>query len=202
MSVRGIAHLGAGFLVVLAACGGERAAPPATLAVSGPDSATLARARSAADALGQDLLGLLTGALERGGPMEGIVFCSDSAQARTARHAAEGVTLHRVSLRVRNPANRPDEWERQLLAVMAQNHADGRGAEVLEMVTAADGSRYLQYLRPIVVAERCLACHGDPAGFPVELRRRLADRYPSDSATGYKVGDFRGAISVVVPAAR
>jgi len=202
MSVPRIARLGAGILLVLAACGGDRARPPATQSAGEPDSATLARARTTADALGQDLLGLLTGALERGGPMEAIGFCSDSAQVRTARHAAQGVTLRRVSLRVRNPANRPDERERRLLELMAQNHAAGRGAEVLEMFAAADGSRHLQYLRPIVVAERCLACHGDPAGFPAALRQRLAQRYPADSATGYQVGDFRGAISVRVPASR
>lgn len=202
MSLRNIARFGAGLLVVLAACGGERPSPPATLAVSEPDSATLARARSAADALGQDLVGLLLGALERGGPMEAIGFCSDSAQVRTARHAAQGVSVRRISDRVRNSANRPDDRERRLLAVMIQDHAEGRGAEVIEMFAAPDGSRHLQYLRPIVVGERCLACHGDPAGFPAELRRRLADRYPDDSATGYRAGDFRGAISVRVPAGR
>lgn len=141
---------------------------------------------------------MLMGALERGGPSAAIAFCADSAQVRSARHAAEGVTLRRVSERVRNPENRPDERERRLLAVMAANHGAGAGREVTEMYTDDAGVRRLQYLRPIVVQERCLTCHGDPSGFPREVRALLEERYPADSATGYAAGDFRGAISVRV----
>ena len=35
---------------------------------------------------------------------------------------------------------------------------------------------------------------------PGEVRRMLETRYPADAATGYKVGDFRGIVSVVIPA--
>lgn len=184
--------------LVLVGCGGDGGAPPVSDAVE-PDSLALARARGVADALGQDLIGMLMGALDRGGATEAIAFCADSAQARSARHAAEGVTLRRVSERVRNPENRPDERERRLLAIMAANHAAGAGTEVTELFTDDGGMRHLQYLRPIVVQERCVTCHGDPSGFPREVRALLAERYPADSATGYAAGDFRGAISVRVP---
>jgi hypothetical protein len=183
--------------LALMGCGGGEGAPPVADAVA-PDSLALARARGAADGMGQDLLTMLMGALERGGPSAAIAFCADSAQARSARHAAEGITLRRVSERVRNPENRPDERERRLLAVMAANHAAGAGTEVTEMYTDDAGVRHLQYLRPIVVQERCVTCHGDPSGFPREVRALLAERYPADSATGYAPGDFRGAISVRV----
>ena len=183
--------------LVVMGCGGGGGEPPVADTVE-PDSLTLARARGAADAMGQDLVTMLMGALERGGPSAAIAFCADSAQVRSARHAAEGVTLRRVSERVRNPENRPDERERRLLAVMAANHAAAAGTEVTELYTDAAGVRYLQYLRPIVVQERCVTCHGDPSGFPREVRTLLAERYPADSATGYAAGDFRGAISVRV----
>lgn len=183
--------------LVITGCGGGEGGPPVAAAVE-PDSLALARVRGAADAMGQDLLTMLMGALERGGPSAAIAFCADSAQARSARHAVEGITLRRVSERVRNPENRPDERERRLLAVMAANHAAGTGTEVTEMYTDVAGMRHLQYLRPIVVQERCATCHGDPGEFPREVRALLAERYPADSATGYAAGDFRGAISVRV----
>ncbi|MFN2315611.1 MAG: DUF3365 domain-containing protein, partial [Gemmatimonadales bacterium] len=120
--------------LVLGGCGGGGGEPPPATAAE-PDSLTLTRARGAADAMGQDLITMLMGALERGGPSAAIAFCADSAQVRSARHAAEGVTLRRVSERVRNPENRPDERERRLLAVMADHHAAGVGREVTEMYT-------------------------------------------------------------------
>jgi hypothetical protein len=70
---------------------------------------------------------------------------------------------------------------------------------VVRVIRAPDGSHELQYVRPLVVDGRCLACHGDPAGFDPEVRAVLARRYPDDRATGYAPGDLRGAISVRVP---
>ena len=66
-------------------------------------------------------------------------------------------------------------------------------------IRAPDGSYQLQYLRPLLVQRACLACHGDPATFSPEVRAVLARRYPQDRATGYAVGDLRGAVSVRVP---
>ncbi|MBI3082695.1 MAG: DUF3365 domain-containing protein, partial [Gemmatimonadetes bacterium] len=71
--------------------------------------------------------------------------------------------------------------------------------EFVEVIRAPDGTYELQYLRPILVDRRCLACHGDPATFIPEVRAVLAQRYPEDRATGYAVGDLRGAVSVRVP---
>ena len=56
------------------------------------DDARLARARAAADALGKDLMSLLTRELERGGPDAAIAVCADSAQVRLALDAARGAS--------------------------------------------------------------------------------------------------------------
>ena len=158
------------------------------------DSA-LVRAKLAADDLGKDLMGLLLGALDREGSAGAIAFCADSAQVRTARHAAQGVTVRRVGTRLRNPANAAaDSVEAALLARFAAAHAAGAApAEVVEELTGP-GGRELLYARPILVAERCTACHGDPAGFDPVVRQVLADRYPEDAATGYAPGDLRGML--------
>ncbi len=158
------------------------------------DSA-LARAKLAALGLGKDLSGLLLGALDREGPAGAIAFCADSAQVRTARHAAQGVTVRRVGTRLRNPANAAaDSAEAAILARFAAAHAAGAApVQVVEELTGPTG-RELLYARPILVAERCTACHGDPAGFDPVVRRVLADRYPEDAATGYAPGDLRGML--------
>lgn len=41
-------------------------------------------------------------------------------------------------------------------------------------------------------------CHGPGNSIPDTVRAMLAARYPDDRATGYAVGDLRGAISVQV----
>jgi hypothetical protein len=158
------------------------------------DSA-LVRAKLAADDLGRDLMGLLLGALEREGPAGAIAFCADSAQVRTARHAAQGVAVRRVGTRLRNPANAAaDSAEAAILARLAEAHAAGAApAEVVEELDGP-GGREVLYARPILVAERCTACHGDPAGFDPVVRQVLADRYPQDAATGYAPGDLRGML--------
>ncbi len=184
-------------LLALACSGGNGSAvdhPPT------PDSASIAQARLAADALGKDLMPLLLGALERGGPAEAVAFCADSAQVRTARHRDAGIDVRRVGTRVRNPANAPDSVERSLLTQLATGLE--RGAlpqEIVTVIAGPDGSFRLQYIRPIVVAEPCLVCHGDPATFNPVVTQVLATRYPDDRATGYRVGDLRGGITVRIP---
>ena len=165
-----------------------------------PDSATIARARLAADALGRDLMPLLLGALERGGPAAAVAFCADSAQARTARHQRAGIDVRRVGTRVRNPANEPDSVERAFLDQLALALEPGSlPQEIVTVIPAAAGSYQLQYVRPIVVAQPCLICHGDPTAFDPAVTRLLAERYPQDAATGYRVGDLRGGITVRIP---
>ncbi|HEX6104047.1 MAG TPA: DUF3365 domain-containing protein [Gemmatimonadales bacterium] len=178
------------------ACSADRPPSPARQ-VAAVDSAELARARAAADQLGQDLMGLLTSELDRGGPEAAIAVCADSAQQRTARHSAEGTLVRRVGTRVRNPANRPDSVEAAVLRRFAEALAGGRTpADTAFATVDADGSREVRFLRPIRVAKPCLACHGPPEGFAPGVRALLAERYPDDRAVGYEVGDLRGAVSV------
>lgn len=181
-------------MALLAAC---RAAPAPPAQAVEADSASLALARQAAGTLGQQLLGALTAALERGGPGAAIGFCADSAQVWSARHQAEGVTVRRTSLRIRNPANRADLVERRILTYLAEQHAAGTlPPEYHEVIADSAGTSWLHLARPVVVQPPCLTCHGDPGGFGAEVRRILAERYPADSATGYLAGDLRGMVSV------
>lgn len=181
--------------LVATACSPSR--PPAAGQSSTVDSVALARARTAAGDLGRDLMELLTSELQRGGPAAAIAVCADSAQRRTARHNAEGTMVRRVGTRTRNPANRPDAVEAAVLQSFAAALAAGRvPRDTAFTVEAAGGAREVRFLRPIRVAQPCLACHGSPGTFAPAVRELLSERYPQDEAVGYRVGDLRGAISV------
>lgn len=174
-------------------------------AVAGADDSIVppeaaGRARTVASGLGADLQKRLFAALDSGGPAAAVSFCADSAQALSDAHATEGVYLRRVSLRVRNAANRPDSSEaRQLRQLDSLHRAGALPAEIVRAARAPDGAAVVEYMRPIMIQERCLACHGDAERLAPAVREILAERYPDDSATGYRPGDLRGMISVRVP---
>jgi hypothetical protein len=60
------------------------------------------------------------------------------------------------------------------------------------------GQKYLRYMRPLVAVPLCINCHGPKEGIPTDVKTILAEKYPEDRATGFLVGDLRGAISVKI----
>ena len=46
------------------------------------------------------------------------------------------------------------------------------------------------------MAPQCLACHGPRESQSPELRTALERDYPHDAATGYAVGELRGAFTL------
>ncbi|OHC65659.1 MAG: hypothetical protein A2040_18385 [Rhodocyclales bacterium GWA2_65_19] len=74
-----------------------------------------------------------------------------------------------VSLRPLNPINAPDEWERVALLRFEA------GAREVSAVDRIDGVPHLRMMKPFLVEQGCLKCHGQQ---------------------GYKVGDVRGGIAV------
>jgi len=156
-------------------------------------------ARAAADALTRDLLTRLRAEMEQGGALAGVEVCSQVAPRIAMDHSTEGRVVRRVSLKLRNPMNAPDAYERGVLERFAMLQDRGElPAEWAEVMP--DGGGTLRYLRPIVIAQPCLACHGDPATIDPAVRAAIAERYPEDEAVGYRLGDLRGAVSVRSPA--
>lgn len=190
-------------LVALNACVRGESDRPAAVADSAPvaDSASVARARMAADSLGPALMSKLIGAIESGGPESAVAFCSDAAQALTARFSHDGVQIRRVGTRVRNALNAPDTLEQRMLQLYEAERVAGRPlAERSEVAhTGPNGGWELRMFRPITLLDRCVACHGTNEQISPAVRTLLATRYPDDKAVGYAPGDLRGAISVRVP---
>lgn len=185
--------------VFVLACGGgtppERGAAEATAEVPGE---ALERAREAADSLGGELMSTLMAELNEHGPPGAVRVCSEVAQDIAEAHSAADMTVRRVSLRVRNPADRPDGFEAEVLRRLEARHREGDLPEEVVEVVTDDGARRLRYMRPLTVKKPCLACHGDLEAIDPEVRELLSERYPDDEAVGYEAGDLRGAVSVAV----
>jgi arsenite methyltransferase len=160
------------------------------------------RADEAAQQLTGELMSRLQKAIEEGGPANAVHVCSEVAQDVTERLAAEqGLAVRRTGLRVRNPANAPDDFERDwLLRADATVRAGEQVASLYEIVDLPGGHAELRHLRPIVFPGAvCSNCHGTAEQIPAEVQAILRERYPRDQATGFQPGDLRGAISVRVP---
>lgn len=153
-----------------------------------------ARARAAADQMQSALQSALKGALESGGPAQAIEVCHQLAP-ELARSVARqhGIGLMRVSLRTRNPANRPDLFERRVLTAWQQS---GDTAPVSE-VESLGQQRFYRYLQPITTQPLCLQCHGNR--IQPDVQALLDTYYPQDQASGYSTGELRGAFSVTIP---
>ncbi len=92
------------------------------------------------------------------------------------------VQFHITSLDAVNPTNAPDEFERQALLAIDRGDREvvSQFGEFTRFETI-DGAQHFRYFAPLYTEESCLSCHGDD---------------------GYKVGDLRGGISVIMPTDR
>jgi hypothetical protein len=167
------------------------------------DAAIAATGAAAARALRERLVQRLTVALETGGPAGAIDVCANEALSLTdsiARAGGGGVRIRRISDRVRNPANAPDDGDREALAEFKAELRSGRALP--ERLVLAAGPDSVRYYEPLRVAPLCLQCHGPVDALDAQVREVLSARYPDDSAVGYSEGDLRGLIRVTIPAPR
>jgi hypothetical protein len=149
-----------------------------------------AAAKTLMDSLGTQLKTAIQGV----GPAGAIGVCQQAAMPITAAAGVshDGVSIRRTTLKPRNPANAPDEMDRDVLTRLSELKPPP--AEIVEW--QGDIARYY---KPLVIQEICLNCHGDPKTFAPDLAAALKERYPDDLATGYALGDLRGVIRVDVP---
>lgn len=166
-----------------------------------PPLTDVARANALSQQLGSRLKAALEAALQQGGPMAAITVCRDQAQVIAAEVSRDsGWTVGRTALRVRNPANAPDAWERQILegfTLAAEDGASVAGLSFHETTGNGDQRRW-RYMKAIPTGPVCAACHGsnvDPA-----VLETIRAAYPDDQATGFAPGSLRGAFTVSRPA--
>jgi Protein of unknown function (DUF3365) len=162
------------------------------------DAEALNRADAAATRLGGALRSKLTEAIAQAGPSRAVDVCANEAQSvRSEVGRASQVTLGRASLRLRTSADAAPEWVTDWLK--AQGERKVEGITGVRDVVATPGGRVARVLRPIPVEAPCLACHGEESQIDPVVRAAIRARYPSDAATGYHLGDLRGALWVEAP---
>lgn len=168
-------------------------AAPAAPSTPGPDEAALARADAAAKQLGGTLKTRVMEEMGKGGPTAAVTVCATEAAEIAARVQTEtGVTVGRSSSRLRSPANAAPAWVGEWLSAQGERPA----ATATPMAQVVDGAA--RVVKPIAIEAACLACHGPADTLAPEVKALLAERYPGDAATGYALGDLRGALWATV----
>lgn len=100
--------------------------------------------------------------------------------------------VKRTSLKVRNPNNQADSWEHNTLLEFEERILSGETIKTIETLELVEGQ--LRYMKAIPTQQLCTACHG--TAITPDLRATLTQRYPLDQATGFELGQLRGAFSL------
>lgn len=166
-------------------------APPAEDAAQAPAAAAMTDAQIAEKgkavigAFKKKLLGMLSAAMNEGGPAKAIPVCSDEAPALALDMAGSGVRVGRTSHKLRNPSNAPAAWMKPTLEEFAAKN--GGEPRVVRLPDGGAG-----YIEPLMTQELCVSCHG--AQIAPEVQAQLDKLYPHDQATGFTAGDLRGIV--------
>jgi Protein of unknown function (DUF3365) len=151
----------------------------------------------------QQLGGELRRELETTGPLRSIIVCKFSApEVASSLSRMTGWRVSRVSLRTRNPAlGQPDPWEYRVLGEFDQRAQRGEKADTIEFgeVVKEPGGTYYRYMKALPMERLCLNCHGPAESLSSAVKERLASDYPHDKATGYTLGQIRGAVTIKRP---
>ena len=151
----------------------------------------------------QQLGGALKKEMSTQGPESAISVCKNLAPKILSEISLNsGWKVTRVSKKVRNPLlGMPDAWEHKVLTDFEVRAS--KGEKLNEMVfgeiVKEDGVGYYRFMKAIGVKSVCLTCHGSSDKMSDGLKVKLKAEYPMDQATGYKVGELRGAVSIKQP---
>lgn len=159
--------------------------------------------RAVAKTLVTQLGGKLKAEISANGPASAVGVCKVIAPQIAADLSRQtGWEVGRVGTRTRNAeTGTPDAWESKALASFAKRMKQGEQPDTMELaevVTDASG-KHLRYAKAIAVQSVCLTCHGSAESIPEGVKARLQVEYPMDKATGYSVGELRGAVVVKRP---
>ena len=156
-------------------------------------------ARLHAKALGGALKSRLQQAIQSGGLEAGVNECQIAAAPIGLALSQNGWEVGRTALKVRNPNNAADQWEREQLAWFSQlltkakqdNLAPKRPLETYQYDSESGKFRYMMAIEQ---GQVCMACHG--ANVAPSVKQSILKHYPNDQATGFELGELRGAFTL------
>jgi len=141
----------------------------------------------------------LQAAMQAGGPTNALQVCNLKAMPITEQISNDSDALvSRVSLKNRNPDNVPNDWQREELEAFDKRAAQGENIDTMASVSVKkldNGKHQIRFMKALPTGGVCLACHGQQVAEPVLTK--IKELYPDDKATGYSLGEVRGAIVVL-----
>ncbi|AEI49900.1 Tll0287-like domain-containing protein [Runella slithyformis] len=135
----------------------------------------------------QSLISNLLGAVEKGGAPYAVDFCNEKAAPLTnALSQKYGVEIQRISAKNRNPDNAASLFDKKILDLFTANALKD---------TVVKMSKGYVYYKPIKIGmPTCLQCHGKPKqDIEAATLKTIQQKYRFDKATGYAMGELRGA---------
>jgi general secretion pathway protein A len=99
-----------------------------------------------------------------------------------------GIQLKLTNADYRNPNNKPDDFESEVLNLFA-DASYPKGKEYTR-TSVVGGKPVLRYMSPEYASKACLSCHGEPKG-----ERDIT----GGKKEGWKEGGLAGAISLIIP---
>ncbi len=137
--------------------------------------------------------------MKAGGPMAAAEFCTTEAYNLTedvSSKYGKDVQVKRVSLKERNPANQAKGEEKAILESL--DTLQKSGVVLPPYVVERVNKETYKFYKPLTINKQvCLKCHGD-IGKNQQLSQYLKSTYPHDKATGYNMGELRGAVVVTI----
>lgn len=156
------------------------------------DTQAKQEARQIIQGFAQDLKQTLVSTMKAQGPVAAINVCNLSAPAIASQHSQTPWQISRSALKVRNTANAPEAWLKQVLMTFEKRKQNGEPLAQIQHSEQRNDGWY--YVKAIPTGEPCLACHGD--NLVPAVTQKLNELYPNDQATGFKLGDIRGVFVV------
>ncbi|MCX8090370.1 MAG: DUF3365 domain-containing protein [Verrucomicrobiae bacterium] len=168
------------------------ASPPESKSDS-PEAVLPQRAAAIAREGFSELSSNLLAAITRSGLNAALPYCAEKAMPLTRAVAQKhGVGLKRITHKPRNPDNQASATE---LALLRQFQADVAAKRTPAPALVTNANQTVSVYVPIVIPNAlCLMCHGQPGTeISPDLQATLRKLYPNDQATGFGIGDLRGA---------
>ncbi|MGM0906722.1 MAG: Tll0287-like domain-containing protein [Pseudomonadota bacterium] len=148
---------------------------------------------TAAKKLQQRLGKVLMSTIQSDGHIAAIDVCNEQAPEIASTVGEElGLVVSRTALKVRNPDNKPSAEQKRVLEDFEYLWERNKGKPPSTTYMGSDGHEV--WMKAIVMQPQCAACHGNSVA--PELKRAINERYPNDQATGFEVGEIRGAFVV------
>jgi len=157
-------------------------------------------AKSAIMKMGKTLKSNMKKNMKQGGAIQAAQFCTQKAtklETKINSTFRDGLSVKRVSLKYRNPANKPTADEKAVLAKIQNDLQNNR--KVPKMIVKQLSANSYKVYKPIFIAKKvCLKCHGDITTLSKGAYKVIKSKYPHDKAVGYQIGDLRGAFVVSI----